>query len=102
MSRLFLLGPVVALLLCGCRLLRLLRLDGRQCKLLAYPVLELLPHAVVPQVLVPRQGAHPRLDVVVQPQDDVVRLGDLARRVRDLVLGALVLDGEFTAVGECQ
>ena len=47
--------------------------------------------------MIPRQGAHPRLDVVVQLERDVVRLGDLARGVRDLVLGLLVLERQLAA-----
>ena len=75
--------------------LRLL-LDRRELELLAQAILEGLPLPEI-GVLVPRKDAHPRLHVVVQPQYDVVLLGHLARRVRDLVLGALVLEGKFPA-----
>lgn len=49
-------------------------------------------------VLVPGQGADPGLDVVVQLELDAARLGDPGGGVGDLVLGALVLDGELASV----
>src|SRR5690606_34026600 len=75
----------------------ILLLNCWQSKLLAHVVAQHLPPAKV-GILVPRQEADPRLHVVVHAQHHVVLLGNLARRVRDLVLGALVLDGELAAI----
>lgn len=77
-------------------LLFVLLLDGRQAKGLAQTAADGLPEAVVP-ALVPGQQADPGLDVVVDLEDDVVGLGDLAAGVRDLVLGLLVLEVEQAA-----
>lgn len=46
--------------------------------------------------MVPGQEADPRLHVIVQLEDDVVRFGDLAGWVGDLVFWFLVLDDEFS------
>lgn len=54
-----------------------LLLDRRQRELLAQVVSESLPPPKI-SVLVPGQKAHPRLHIVVQPQHDVILLGNLA------------------------
>lgn len=69
-----------------------LPLDGGKPEGLADAAAHPLPEGEV-DVLVPGQGADPGLHVVVDAERHVVRLGDLARRVRDLVLWALVLEG---------
>ena len=80
------------------RLLALvLLLQRRQREELADALAQLLPAPDI-TVLVPREDAHPRLHVVVHLERDLVRLGDLARRVRDLVLGLLVLEREYASV----
>lgn len=78
--------------------LALLLLDGGQRKGVARAAGRGLPQAVV-AALVPGQGADPGLDVVVQTQLDAVCLGDARGGVRDLVLWALVLEGELASVG---
>lgn len=78
----------------------ILLLDGGQGKGVAHASGRGPPAAVV-AALVPGQGADPGLDVVVQAQLDAVRLGDAGRGVGDLVLWALVLEGELAPVGGC-
>lgn len=89
--------PRATLPLPATRRRRLLLLNRRQLEALAHPVLERLPVPVV-DVLVPRKQAHPRLDVVVQAQGDVVGRGELAGGVGDFVLVTLVFEDEFTAI----
>lgn len=72
-----------------------LLLDSRQAEHLAHTSIHSLPMPNI-VVLVPRQSAYPWLHVVVEAQLHVVRLGNLAGGVGDLVLWTLVLDGEFT------
>lgn len=89
---------VVALLLAATAAVAvLLLLDGGQGEGVARAAGRRLPQAVV-AALVPGQGADPGLDVVVQAQLDAVGLGDARRGVRDLVLWALVLEGELASV----
>jgi len=76
----------------------LLNLESRKLEGLTHTSPEGLPAADI-SVLVPCQDANPRLDIIVQLQDDLVGLGDLARRMSDLILGFLVLDAEFATVG---
>ena len=78
----------------GSRLLGIgLRLNSRKGKGLARAAFDGVPIPET-QVLVPGHDADPGLDAVVEAEAHVVRLGDLARGVRDLVLGALVLELE--------
>jgi len=74
-----------------------LLLKGRERELFAQTAAQLLPQTIV-GVLIPRENADPGLHVVVQAQCYVLGLGDLARRVCDLILGALVLEGEFAPI----
>lgn len=76
---------------------RLLDLDGGQGKGLAEALVHGLPLCDVAD-LVPGEDADPRLDVIVQAQADFGGLGQLAGRVGDLVLGALVLELEDSTV----
>jgi hypothetical protein len=77
-------------------LLLLLLLDSWQAKGLAQPTADGLPQTIV-LALVPGQEADPGLYVVVDLEDDVVGLGDLAAGVGDLVLWLLVLELEQAA-----
>ncbi|KUI56760.1 hypothetical protein VP1G_10882 [Cytospora mali] len=63
--------------------------SGHSAEQLAHAALDGLPPAVV-AVLVPRQDADPGLDVVVQLELDVVRLGDLGGGSRRTNLGQVV------------
>lgn len=77
-------------------LLFLLLLDSWQAKGLAQPTADGLPQTIV-LALVPGQEADPGLYVIVDLEDDVVGLGDLAAGVGDLVLWLLVLELEQAA-----
>lgn len=100
-SRLYLRLLVAALLLLAVAALAialaLLLLDGGQRKCVARAAGRGLPQPVV-AALVPGQGADPGLDVVVQAQLYAVGLCDARGGVRDLVLWALVLEGELASV----
>lgn len=80
----------------GIGVLGLLDLEGWEGYLLALasghgpPEKEVLGH-------VPGQQTNPRLDIVVQLQRDIFGMGNLARRMRDLVLGLLVFELELAA-----
>ena len=72
-------------------------LDSREREELAQSTLEFLPIPDV-DILIPAQDAHPRLNVIVQPKLDILCLSNLAIRVRNLVLGLLVLQPQYAPI----